>query len=85
MLYFPGISEADFDKNAPWLVVKLDDLNRTVLFEGQGGNRDLELELDFQEDVEQFKTFVLGESIHLPLTLFSDLEEADDSIEYESF
>ncbi|MVX59559.1 hypothetical protein E5983_07955 [Streptococcus danieliae] len=85
MLYFPGISEADFDETAPWLVVKTDDLDRMVLFAGQGGNSGLELELNFQEDVEQFKTFVLGELIQLPPTLFRDPEEMDDSMEYESF
>lgn len=57
MLHFPGVSEEEFDFEAEWLVRAIDDTQKKILFSGQGKNGDLELELDFQDNAEQFENF----------------------------
>ncbi len=57
MLHFPGVSEEDFDFEAEWLVRAIDDVQKKILFSGQGRNGDLELELNFQDNIKQFEHF----------------------------
>lgn len=70
MLYFPGVSEEDFDFEAEWLARAMDDVQKKILFSGQGENGDLELEVYFQDNVEQFDHFSVGELVPLPREIF---------------
>lgn len=85
MLHFPGVSEETFDFEADWLVRAIDDTQKKILFAGQGKNGDLELELNFQDNVEQFDCFSVGELIQLPRGLFMVAETIAYHPQYECF
>lgn len=70
MLHFPGVSEEEFDFEANWLVKAMDDSQKNILFAGQGKNGDLELELSYQDNPEQFENLSVGELVQLPRELF---------------
>ena len=70
MLHFPGVSEEEFDFEADWLVKSIDDIQKQILFVGQGKNGDLELELNYQNNPEEFENFSVGELVQLPRELF---------------
>ncbi len=85
MLHFPGVSEEDFDFEAEWLVRAIDDVQKKILFSGQGRNGDLELELNFQDNIKQFEHFSVGELIHLSKEIFIVSEIAPYQPKYECF
>ena len=85
MLHFPGVSEEEFDFEADWLVRAIDDTQKKILFSGQGKNGDLELELDFQDNAEQFENFSVGELVQLPKEIFVVPEIAPYQPTYECF
>ncbi|MDA3672735.1 hypothetical protein [Streptococcus thermophilus] len=85
MLHFPGVSEEEFDFEAEWLVRAIDDTQKKILFSGQGKNGDLELELDFQDNAEQFENFSVGELVQLPREIFIVPEIAAYQPTYECF
>lgn len=85
MLYFPSISEEMFDFEADWLVKAMDDSQKKILFVGQGKNGDLELELNYEDNPEQFESFSVGELVQLPRELFVVSETTPYQPEYECF
>lgn len=85
MLYFPGVSEEDFDFEAEWLVRATADVQKKILFSGQGRNGDLELELDFQDNAEQFENFSVGELVQLPREIFVVPEIVPYQPQFECF
>lgn len=85
MLHFPGVSEEEFDFEADWLVKATDEVHKKILFAGQGKNGDLECELDYQDNVERFEEFSVGELVQLPKELFMVTELAPYQGNYESF
>ncbi|WP_449453574.1 hypothetical protein [Streptococcus suis] len=85
MLYFPSISEEMFDFEADWLVKAMDDTQKRILFVGQGKNGDLELELNYQDNPEQFDSLSVGELVQLPKELFVVLEATSYHPQYECF
>ncbi|MGX9845541.1 hypothetical protein ACR3IL_09680 [Streptococcus iniae] len=85
MLHFPGVSEEAFDFEAEWLVRATDDSHKKILFSGQGKNGDLELELSFQDNIEQFDRFSVGELVQLPKETFIMPEIAPYHPQYDCF
>ncbi|EGS28009.1 MULTISPECIES: hypothetical protein [Streptococcus] len=85
MLYFPSISEEMFDFEADWLVKAMDDTQKRILFVGQGKNGDLELELNYQDNPEQFDSLSVGELVQLPKELFVVPEATSYHPQYECF
>ncbi|HEM3467383.1 TPA: hypothetical protein U1B12_000504 [Streptococcus suis] len=85
MLHFPGVSEKEFDFDADWLVKATDDIQKKILFAGQGKNGDLELELDYQANPEQFENFSVGELVQLPREIFLVPEITLYQPQYECF
>lgn len=85
MLYFPSISEETFDFEADWLVKAMDDNQKRILFVGQGKNGDLELELNCQDNPEQFANLSVGELVQLPKELFVVPETIPYQPQYECF
>ena len=79
MLQFPSVSEEEFDFEADWLVKAIDDTQKRILFAGQGKNGDLELELDYQNNPEEFEHF------SLPRELFIVPETIPYRPKYECF
>lgn len=58
---------------------------RKFFFLDKGKNGDLELELDFQDNAEQFEIFSIGELVPLPRELFIVPETAPYQPKYEHF
>lgn len=85
MLYFPGVSEEEFDFEAEWLVKATDEVQKKILFVGQGKNGDLELELDYQNNPEEFEHFSVGELVQLPREMFVVSEITPYQSQYECF
>lgn len=85
MLQFPSVSEEELDFEADWLVKAIDDTQKRILFAGQGKNGDLELELSFQDNPEQFESFSVGELIQLPKEIFRVSEATPYQPNYECF
>lgn len=85
MLYFPSISEEMFDFEADWLVKAMDDGQKKILFVGQGKNGDLELELNYQDNLEAFDSLSVGELVQLPRELFVIPETTPYQSQYECF
>lgn len=85
MLYFPDVSEEVFDFKAEWLVKATDDVQKKILFVGQGKNGDLELELSYQENLEAFNRFSVGELVQLPRELFVVSKTEPYQVKYECF
>lgn len=85
MLQFPSVPEEEFDFEADWLVKAIDDTQKLILFAGQGKNGDLELELDYQNNLEEFKCFSVGDLIQLPKEIFIVFETTPYQPEYECF
>ncbi|KAF1103110.1 hypothetical protein ACFKI6_01245 [Streptococcus agalactiae] len=85
MLQFPGVSEEEFDFDADWLVESIDDTQKLILFAGQGKNGDLELELDYKNNPEEFEHFSVGDLIQLPREIFVVSEMTPYQPKYECF
>ncbi|WP_070043804.1 hypothetical protein [Streptococcus agalactiae] len=85
MLHFPGVSEEEFDFEADWLVKAMDDSQKNILFAGQGKNGDLELELSYQDNPEQFENLSVGELVQLPKEMFRVSEAIPYQPNYECF
>ncbi|CQR25149.1 hypothetical protein BN1356_01492 [Streptococcus varani] len=85
MLHFPGVSEEKFDFEACWLVKAMDDSQKNILFAGQGKNGDLELELSYQDNPEQFENLSVGELVQLPKEMFRISETTPYQSNYECF
>lgn len=85
MLQFPSIYEEEFDYEADWLVKAIDDTQKRILFAGQGKNGDLELELDYQNNPEEFEHFSVGDLVSLPRELFIVPEMTPYLPKYECF
>ena len=85
MLQFPSIYEEEFDFEADWLVKAIDDTQKRILFAGQGKNGDLELELDYQNNPEEFEHFSVGDLVSLPRQLFIVPETTSYRSKYECF
>lgn len=85
MLHFPGVSEEEFDFEANWLVKAMDDSQKNILFAGQGKNGDLELELSYQDNPEQFENLSVGELVQLPKEMFRVSEAIPYQPNYECF
>lgn len=85
MLQFPSVSEEEFDFEADWLVKAIDDTQKRILFAGQGKNGDLELELDYQNNPEEFEHFSVGDLVPLPRELFIVPETTLYQPKYECF
>lgn len=85
MLHFPGVSEEEFDFEADWLVKAMDDSQKNILFAGQGKNGDLELELSYQDNPEQFENISVGELVQLPKEMFRVSEAIPYQPNYECF
>ena len=85
MLHFPGVSEEEFDFEADWLVKSIDDIQKQILFVGQGKNGDLELELNYQNNPEEFENFSVGELVQLPRELFIVAGKTPYQPKYECF
>ncbi|MCH9603764.1 hypothetical protein MN137_07585 [Streptococcus agalactiae] len=85
MLQFPSVYEEEFDFETDWLVKAIDDTQKRILFAGQGKNGDLELELDYQNNPEEFEHFSVGDLVSLPIELFIVPETAPYRPKYECF
>ena len=85
MLHFPGVSEEEFDFETDWLVKAMDDSQKNILFIGQGKNGDLELELSYQDNPEQFESLSMGELVQLPKEMFRVFEATPYQPNYECF
>ncbi|KGM37041.1 hypothetical protein [Streptococcus sinensis] len=85
MLQFPNVSEEEFDFEADWLVKAIDDTQKHILFVGQGKNGDLELELDYQNNPEEFEHFSVGDLVSLPREMFIVPETKPYQPKYECF
>lgn len=85
MLQFPSVSEEEFDFDAYWLVKSIDDTQKLILFTGQGKNGDLELELDYQNNPEEFELFSIGDLVKLPREIFVVSETTTYQPKYECF
>lgn len=85
MLYFPSISEETFDFEADWLVKAMDNNQKRILFVGRGKNGDLELELNYQDNPEQFVNLSVGELVQLPKELFVVPKTIPYQPQYECF
>ncbi|MFD3077995.1 hypothetical protein [Streptococcus agalactiae] len=85
MLQFPGVSEEEFDFDADWLVESIDDTQKLIFFAGQGKNGDLELELDYKNNPEEFEHFSVGDLIQLPREIFVVSEMTPYQPKYECF
>lgn len=85
MLQFPSVSEEEFDFDADWLVKSIDDTQKLILFAGQGKNGDLELELDYKNNPEEFEHFSVGNLIQLPREIFVVSEMIPYQPKYECF
>ncbi|MHA2628990.1 hypothetical protein [Streptococcus agalactiae] len=85
MLQFPSVSEEEFDFDADWLVKSIDDTQKLILFAGQGKNGDLELELDYKNNPEEFEHFSVGDLVSLPRELFIVPETTPYRPKYEYF
>lgn len=85
MLQFPSVYEEEFDFEADWLVKAIDDTRKRILFAGQGKNGDLELELDYQNNPEEFEHFSVGDLVSLPRELFIVPETTPYRPKYEYF
>lgn len=85
MLHFPSVSEEEFDFEADWLVKAIDDTQKLILFAGQGKNCDLELELDYQNNPEEFEHFSVGDLVPLPREMFIVPETTLYQPKYECF
>lgn len=85
MLHFPGVSEEEFDFEADWLVKAMDDSQKNILFIGQGKNGDLELELSYQDNPEQFESLSVGELVQLPKEIFKVSEATPEQPNYEYY
>ncbi|MBY4835027.1 hypothetical protein K6W41_03510 [Streptococcus agalactiae] len=85
MLHFPCVSEEEFDFEADWLVKAMDDSQKNILFAGQGKNGDLELELSYQDNPEQFENLSVGELVQLPKEMFRVSEAIPYQPNYECF
>ncbi|HEL1185597.1 hypothetical protein [Streptococcus ovis] len=85
MLHFPSVSEEEFDFEADWLVKAMDDSQKNILFAGQGKNGDLELELSYQDNPEQFESLSVGELVQLPKEMFRVSEATPYQPNYECF
>lgn len=85
MLYFPGISDVEFDFEERWLVRSVDLAASQIYFEGQGQNQDLELVLDYQDYPESLQDYSMGDLVHLPKELFILTEIEPYEVEYECF
>lgn len=64
--YFPSTRHEDLDMTEEWLVQKIDELTQTVLFEGQGVNEKLTLEVDYSQNLKAFSLLSIGELVALP-------------------
>ncbi|RRA62342.1 hypothetical protein D5F95_01885 [Streptococcus agalactiae] len=85
MLHFPGVSKEEFDFKADWLVKAMDNSQKNILFAGQGKNGDLELELSYQDNPEQFENLSVGELVQLPKEMFRVSEAIPYQPNYECF
>ncbi|HEO2475586.1 TPA: hypothetical protein VAP43_000897 [Streptococcus agalactiae] len=85
MLQFPSVYEEEFDFEADWLVKAIDDTRKRILFAGQGKNGDLELELDYQNNPEEFEHFSVGDLVPLSRELFIVPETTPYRPKYECF
>lgn len=85
MLHFPNVSEEEFDFEAYWLVKAIDETQKQVLFTGQGKNGDLELELNYQDNLEEFEQLSVGELVQLPQEIFVVPERESIHLSYENF
>lgn len=85
MLYFPSISEETFDFEADWLVKAMGNNQKRILFVGQGKNGDLELELNYQDNPEQFVNLSVGELVQLPKELLVVPKTIPYQPQYECF
>ena len=85
MLQFPSVYEEEFDFETDWLVKAIDDTQKRILFAGQGKNGDLELELDYQNNPEEFEHVSVGDLVSLPRELFIVPETAPYRPKYECF
>ena len=85
MLQFPSVSEEEFDFEADWLVKAIDDTQKRILFAGQGKNGDLEFELDYQNNPEEFEHFSVGDIVSLTRELFIVPETTPYRPKYECF
>ena len=85
MLQFPSVYEEEFDFETDWLVKAIDDTQKRILFAGQGKNGDLELELDYQNNPEEFEHFSVGDLVSLPREMFIVPETTPYQPKYEYF
>ncbi|MFC3928838.1 hypothetical protein ACVR05_04670 [Streptococcus caprae] len=85
MLHFPSVSEEEFDFESDWLVKAMDDSQKNILFAGQGKNGDLELELSYRDNPEQFESLSVGELVQLPKEMFRVSEATPYQPNYECF
>lgn len=85
MIHFPSVKLEEFDFETDWLVKLIDDAQKQVLFEGQGKNADLELEMSFEDNPAAFETLSVGELVSLPSEVFLASEEATDQEQVECF
>lgn len=85
MLHFPNVSEEEFDFEAHWLVKAIDETQKQVLFTGQGKNGDLELELNYQDNLEEFEQVSVGDLVQLPQEIFVVPERESVHLSYENF
>lgn len=81
MLYFPGVSESEFDFEEKWLVLAVDLSKNHIHFEGRGQNKDLELILEYQDSLE----YSIGDLVLLPKELFIQTEIEPYEVDYECF
>ncbi|MHB9782191.1 hypothetical protein ACXM1Q_005525 [Streptococcus sp. 10F2] len=85
MLYFPGISQLEFDFEERWLVRSVDLAANRIHFEGRGQNQDLEFVLEYSDQAELLLDYEVGDLIHLPKELFIQPEVEPYEVEYECF
>lgn len=85
MLHFPNVSVEEFDFDADWLVKSMDSEQKTILFDGQGKNADLELVLSYRDNPDAFEALSIGELVHLPEETFLASEAKPYRPSYECF
>ena len=86
MLQFPSVYEEEFDFETDWLVKAIDDTQKTNSFcWSRKKMGDLELELDYQNNPEEFEHFSVGDLVSLPRELFIVPEMAPYRPKYECF